>query len=230
MIELSRNMENGVRTDQQNIVDSPPTSPSHRLPFHTIDFDESTDNILHGMARASVSPAQPRPGRTIEPVLAQNSTRIPNVTPEVDPISRAAKDPYLTAVALEKACTLLACRLADIIFGPDVLAHSNLTGRDDRTALNPPDMNCTGDTVWYHINWLTSGQGIQSCAVITWSSIVRYYMNSYRNYVNPGYFSLAATALKPQQIPMFLHTSARVWGRRWSPHTSEQRCSMLKPK
>ena len=46
------------------------------------------------------------------------------------------------------------------------------------------------------------------------------------NYVNPGYFSLAATALKPQQIPMFLHISARVWGRRWSPHTSEQKGSM----
>ena len=45
---------------------------------------------------------------------------------------------------------------------------------------------------------------------------------------NPGYFSLAATALKPQQIPMFLHISARVWGRRWSPHTSEQKGSMLK--
>ena len=46
------------------------------------------------------------------------------------------------------------------------------------------------------------------------------------NYVNPGYFSLAATALKPQQMPMFLHISARVWGRRWSPHTSEQKGSM----
>ena len=147
MIEHSRNMDNGVRTDQQNIVDSPPTSPPHRLPFHTIDFDESTDNILHGMARASVSPAQPRPGRTIEPVRAQNSTRIPNVTPEVDPISRAAKDPCLTALAPEKACTLLACRLADIIFGPDVLAHSNLTGRDDRTALNPPDMTRIRDII-----------------------------------------------------------------------------------
>ena len=41
------------------------------------------------------------------------------------------------------------------------------------------------------------------------------------NYVNPGYFSLAATALKTQQIAMFLHISTRVWGRRWSPHTSE---------
>ena len=50
------------------------------------------------------------------------------------------------------------------------------------------------------------------------------------NYVNPGYFSPAATALKPQQIPMFLHISARVWGRRWSPHTSEQKGSMLKPQ
>ena len=33
------------------------------------------------------------------------------------------------------------------------------------------------------------------------------------NYINPGYFTLAAIALKPQQIPMFLHISARVWGR-----------------
>ena len=34
------------------------------------------------------------------------------------------------------------------------------------------------------------------------------------NKMNPRYFSPAATALKPQQIPMFLHNSARVWGRR----------------
>ena len=34
------------------------------------------------------------------------------------------------------------------------------------------------------------------------------------NKMNPGYFPLVATALKPQQIPMFLHISARIWGRR----------------
>ena len=28
------------------------------------------------------------------------------------------------------------------------------------------------------------------------------------NKMNPGYFPLAATHLKPQQIPMFLHISA----------------------
>ena len=50
------------------------------------------------------------------------------------------------------------------------------------------------------------------------------------NKVNPGYFSLAATARKPQKLSMFLHISARVWGRRWSPHTSEQKGSMLKPR
>ena len=38
------------------------------------------------------------------------------------------------------------------------------------------------------------------------------------NYMNPGYFTLAATDLKPQQMHMFPHISARVWGRRWSPH------------
>ena len=30
--------------------------------------------------------------------------------------------------------------------------------------------------------------------------------------MNPGYFPPAATALKLQQIPMFVHISARVWG------------------
>ena len=34
------------------------------------------------------------------------------------------------------------------------------------------------------------------------------------NEVNPGYFSLAATARKPQQLSMLLHISARVWGLR----------------
>ena len=50
------------------------------------------------------------------------------------------------------------------------------------------------------------------------------------NKMNPGYLPLTATALKPQQVPMFLHISARVWERRWSPHTSEQKASTLKPQ
>ena len=45
--------------------------------------------------------------------------------------------------------------------------------------------------------------------------------------MNPGYFPQAATALKLQWISIILHISARVWGRRWSPHTSEQKGSML---
>ena len=58
-----------------------------------------------------------------------------------------------------------------------------------------------------------------------------YCGNSYAdNYMNPGYFTLAVTDLKPQQMPMFLHISAKVWGRRWSHHTSEQRGWMLKPQ
>ena len=32
------------------------------------------------------------------------------------------------------------------------------------------------------------------------------------NDMNPGYFPLEATASKMQQIPMFLHSSAGVWG------------------
>ena len=39
----------------------------------------------------------------------------------------------------------------------------------------------------------------------------------------PDIFSLAVTALKPQQIPMFLYISARARGRRWSSHTSKQK-------
>ena len=50
------------------------------------------------------------------------------------------------------------------------------------------------------------------------------------NYMNPGYFTLAAIDPKLQHMPMFLHTSARVWGRRWSPNTSEQTGCMLKPQ
>ena len=50
------------------------------------------------------------------------------------------------------------------------------------------------------------------------------------NYMNARYFTLAAIDLKPQQMAMFLHISARVWGRRWSPHTSEQKGCMLNLK
>ena len=52
----------------------------------------------------------------------------------------------------------------------------------------------------------------------------------YLNNMNPGWFSLAAIALKPQQIPMFLHISTRVWERQWYTHTSEHKGSMLKPQ
>ena len=44
---------------------------------------------------------------------------------------------------------------------------------------------------------------------------VLFYPNIPLNKMNPWYFPLAATALKPQQIPLFLHISARIWGRRW---------------
>ena len=69
--------------------------------------------------------------------------------------------------------------------------------------------------------------------VIKWKHFPRYWpfvLEIHRspvNNMNPGYFPLVATALKPQQISMFLHISARAWGRRWSPHTSEQKGSML---
>ena len=58
----------------------------------------------------------------------------------------------------------------------------------------------------------------------------RYQNKAVCNKMNHGYFSLAATVLKPQQIPMFLHISARVWGRLWSPHTPEEKGSLLKPQ
>ena len=81
---------------------------------------------------------------------------------------------------------------------------------------------------------LTAGFGSKAdvlyylCCNRLWEPTV-FSMTPY-NKMNPGYFPLAAIALKPQQIPMFLHISARVWGRRWSPHTSEQKGSMLKPQ
>ena len=50
------------------------------------------------------------------------------------------------------------------------------------------------------------------------------------NNMNPGYFTLAATALKPKQIRMFLHIFASVWGHRWYPQTSEQYDFVLKPQ
>ena len=74
---------------------------------------------------------------------------------------------------------------------------------------------------------------VESCFYLGmfWISLSSYTTpGRVANNINPGYFSLAATVLKPQQIPMFLHISARVWGRRWSPHTSEQTGSMLKPQ
>ena len=44
------------------------------------------------------------------------------------------------------------------------------------------------------------------------SGLTALYEMSDQDNINPGYFSPAATALKPQQIPMFLHISARFGG------------------
>ena len=74
------------------------------------------------------------------------------------------------------------------------------------------------------------------CKKISQLLLVKIQFNSsrpndaYMNYMNPGYFTLAVTGLKPQQMPMFLHISARVWGRQWSTHASEQKGFMLKPQ
>ena len=86
------------------------------------------------------------------------------------------------------------------------------------------DNNCRADSRPVPSPWETS---LQSNAVFHWLGA---NLEIALNKMNPGYFPLAATALKPQQIPMFLHISARVWGHRWSPHTSEQKGSMLKPQ
>ena len=69
----------------------------------------------------------------------------------------------------------------------------------------------------------------QCCNSGTFSFMMNYILQLF-NKMNPEYFPQAATTLKPQQIPMFLHISARVWGRRWSPYTSEQKGYMLKPQ
>ena len=66
--------------------------------------------------------------------------------------------------------------------------------------------------------------------VHTFSGGWRWIYKDMFNKVNPGYFSLAAIARKPQHLSMFLHIFARAWGRQWSPHTSEQKGSMLKPR
>ena len=71
--------------------------------------------------------------------------------------------------------------------------------------------------------WLAAGAWSTNLAL---QSLVTWGINK----VNPGYFSQVATGRKPQQLSMFLHISARVWGRQWSPHTSEQKGSMLKPR
>ena len=56
----------------------------------------------------------------------------------------------------------------------------------------------------------------------------QYNTNTYK--MNPGYFFLATTVLKPQRILMCPHISARVWGHWWYSHTSEQGDSMSKPQ
>ena len=72
----------------------------------------------------------------------------------------------------------------------------------------------------YHVLLLSTVASLKEAWGCNWLS----------NYMNPGYFTLAVSGLKPQQMPMFLHISARVWGRQWSTHASEQKGFMLKPQ
>ena len=77
--------------------------------------------------------------------------------------------------------------------------------------------------MYYYILWVTikllSYYGAPRLLLIMrMTTVIRQHgfnaIRMLRNKMNPEYFSLEATALKPQQIPMFLHISARVWGRR----------------
>lgn len=131
----------------KNITDVLPQQPSNHSrnrspsqprslpgPFSPIHQVEAIDDL------SPPRPHAPMPIPVIEstPRPAPRPLRdIPNV---LDPLERAVRDPYLADLAPEKACTTLACRLADIVFGPEVLANSNLTGRDDRQALHPDQL------------------------------------------------------------------------------------------
>ena len=76
----------------------------------------------------------------------------------------------------------------------------------------------------YLASWM--GKNIDKNKQKLQKSIVLTYMTTHRISwefnMNPGYFSLVANTLKPQQLPMFLYTSARIWGHRWYLQTSEQ--------
>ena len=59
-----------------------------------------------------------------------------NSTTALDPIQAILQDPFYEDMQPEKACTRIAGRMADVLFGPEVLAASNLTGRDNLSPLN----------------------------------------------------------------------------------------------
>ena len=91
-----------------------------------------------------------------------------------------------------------------------LLTNSLILGERQKVALPPPRYENPQ-------NFEFMLKGPTSLATDTTHFLCPCYIH-HPNKINPRYFSLAATARKPQQISMFLHISARVWGRRWS-HT-----------
>ena len=63
---------------------------------------------------------------------------------------------------------------------------------------------------------------IKFMAFVDQSNAEAWMLNLCRNKMEPGYFPLVDTALKPQHIPMFLIFFAKVWVDPWYLETSEQ--------
>ena len=91
--------------------------------------------LTHSPAPVYPAPVESSPSMSMVPPTPSPSRHSDSV--QLGNVDLILKDPLYGDMPPDKACTRVAVRLADVTFGPEVLAASNLTGRDHLSALSP---------------------------------------------------------------------------------------------
>jgi hypothetical protein len=97
-------------------------------------------SMVEALVQGQVGTGHDRPAQETPPSGSRSHTEV------------LLEDPRIASMPLERACSAAACRLAEHVFGPEVLRVSNLTGRDGRSALDPAKLDTIKNSVKQHFS------------------------------------------------------------------------------